>query len=268
MLRQRVITALIMAVVGLSALFLLPPPAFALATALLLAGMGGWEAARLAGIDGRGLRLVVAALMLGICLGIELALPTTPWILLPAAAVWLLNILWLARPQLGSGTSAGWPAAKLVVLAIILPTAWMAVSWLQATSPWLVFMVLILIAAADTFAYFTGRYFGGPKLAPRISPGKTRSGAVGGLLGAMTMTAAAAAVLPDSPFGPLQAAALGLGLGAISIAGDLYISLLKRQRGLKDTSALLPGHGGVLDRFDSMVAALPFFTLAVMLWGQ
>jgi phosphatidate cytidylyltransferase len=136
------------------------------------------------------------------------------------------------------------------------------------SSPWLVVMLLILIAAADTFAYFTGRHFGGPKLAPRISPGKTLSGAAGGLIGAMVLTALSAAALPDSPFTPLTGALLGLGLGMISIAGDLFISLLKRQRALKDTSALLPGHGGILDRFDSLVAALPFFALAVALWGQ
>lgn len=265
MLRQRVITALIMAIVGLSALFLLPAPAFSALVAVLLAGIGGWEAARLAGLDSSAARVAIAALMLAICLALYAALPgvAAHWLLLPACAVWLVNITWLARPQLHGQT-----AVKLLILAVILPSAWLALAWLQAVSPWLVFMVLILIAAADIFAYFTGRHFGGPKLAPRISPGKTRSGAAGGLVGAMVVTAAGAAMLPASPFMPLQGALLGLGLGAISIAGDLFISLLKRQRGLKDTSALLPGHGGVLDRFDSMTAALPFFALAVMLWGQ
>ena len=270
MLRQRVITALILAVVGLSALFLLPPPAFAVAAAGLLTGAGGWEAARLAGLDARAQRIALALVLLGICLALLLWLPSTAahWVMLTACAIWLVNIAWLARPALGRGDRTAAIAGKLVVLAIILAGAWLALAWLQSSSPWLVVMLLILIAAADTFAYFTGRHFGGPKLAPRISPGKTRTGAAGGLAGATALTALSAFVLPDSPFTPAAGALVGLGLGMISIVGDLFISLLKRHRELKDTSALLPGHGGVLDRFDSLVAALPFFALAVVLWGQ
>ncbi len=270
MLRQRVITALILAAIGLSALFLLPTAVFAVAAALLLAGAGGWEAARLAGLDGRIQRMVVAVALPGLCLALSSWLPPAAlhWALLPACAIWLLNLAWLSRPELGRGSGTGVMGGKLAVLALVLTGAWLALAWLHSVSPWLVVMLLILIAAADTFAYFTGRHFGGAKLAPRISPGKTRSGAIGGLAGAMAMTALAAAFLPDSPFTAAGGALVGLGLGLISIAGDLFISLLKRQRELKDTSALLPGHGGILDRFDSLSAALPFFALAVMLWGQ
>ncbi len=268
MLRQRVVTALILAVVGLSALFLLPAVAFAAAAALLLAGAGGWEAARLAGLDTHGQRFALALVLLGLCLALWLWLPpaTTHWALLPACAIWLLNGAWLVRPGLGRNAGSTAVAGKIAVLVIILSGAWLALAWLQSSSPWLVVMLLILIAAADISAYFTGRHFGGPKLAPSISPGKTLSGAAGGLTGATALTALSAAVLPDSPFTPATGALLGLGIGIISIAGDLFISLLKRQRDLKDTSALLPGHGGVLDRFDSLVAALPFFALAVMFW--
>jgi phosphatidate cytidylyltransferase len=270
MLRQRVITALILAIIGLSALFLLPAPAFAVAAALLLAGIGGWEAARLTGLDANGQRIAVALALLGLCLALSLWLPAaaTHWALLPACAVWLLNMAWLARPTMGQHGQAAALAGKLAILAVILASAWLALAWLQGSSPWLVVMLLILIAAADTFAYFTGRHFGGLKLAPRISPGKTRSGAAGGLIGATALTALSASVLPDSPFTAAGGALVGLGLGMISIVGDLFISLLKRQRQLKDTSELLPGHGGILDRFDSLTAALPFFALAVMLWGQ
>ncbi|MEE4304200.1 MAG: phosphatidate cytidylyltransferase, partial [Wenzhouxiangella sp.] len=155
-------------------------------------------------------------------------------------------------------------AFKLVVLGGVLLAAWLGLSLLQSISPWLVFLLLVVIAAADTGAYFSGRHFGGAKLAPRISPGKTRAGALGGLLGAAVLTPLAGAIFPLNPFEPFTLAALAFGIAMISIGGDLYISLLKRQRGLKDTSALLPGHGGILDRFDSMSAAVPFFALAVL----
>lgn len=268
MLRQRVITALIMAVIGLSALFVLPAAAFAVAAALLLAGVGGWEGARLAGLDAMSWRFAHAAVLLAACLGLYLFVPASllMWALVPVAAVWMLNFSWLSCPEsgrLGSGATA----LKLLTISIVLVGAWLALTWLQSISPWLVVLLLILIAAADTCAYFTGRHFGGPKLAPRISPGKTRSGAAGGLVGAMLLTALATLILPDMPFGPVAAAGLALGIALASIGGDLFISLLKRQRDLKDTSALLPGHGGVLDRFDSLSAALPLFALAVMFWG-
>jgi phosphatidate cytidylyltransferase len=269
MLRQRLVTALVIAIIGLSALFLLPAPAFALFGAVLLAGLGGWEGSRLAGLDATGWRYGLGALLVAACLAIYFFAPDglLMWLLVTTAAVWILNFSWLARPQLGRRPSRGTITVKLLVISIILVSASLALAWLQAISPWLVVLLLVLIASADTFAYFTGRHFGGPKLAPRISPGKTRSGAVGGLAGAMLLTAVATLVLPDMPFGPALAAGLALLIALASIGGDLFISLLKRHRELKDTSELLPGHGGVLDRFDSLSAALPLFTLAVMLWG-
>ncbi|QOC23001.1 phosphatidate cytidylyltransferase [Wenzhouxiangella sp. AB-CW3] len=270
MLKQRIATALVLATVGLAALFYLPPVTFAIAAALLLAGAGGWEAARLAGLDGPVARLAVALALLSACLALYLLLPAehTRTVLAIAACLWLVNAAWLARPALAREGGRPAIAVKLIVVAIMMPAAWLSLAWLQASSPWLVVMLLILIAAADTSAYFTGRRLGGPKLAPSISPGKTWSGAIGGLTGAMLLTAVSAWLLPDNPFHPLTGALLGLALGAISIVGDLFVSLLKRQRGIKDTSNLLPGHGGILDRFDSLTAALPFFALAVMLWGH
>ncbi len=269
MLKQRVITALIIAVIGLSALFLLPAPAFSVFVALLLAGLGGWEGARLAGLDSAMSRAGLVVMLLAGCLAIALLAPTglLTAVLATTAAAWIICFAWLARPKLASCITVGTIAVKLLLLSIILIGGWLALSRLQALSPWLVVLLLILIASADTFAYFTGRHFGGPKLAPRISPGKTRAGAIGGLVGAMVLTALAALALPDMPFGPGLAAVVALLIALASIGGDLFISLLKRQRDLKDTSNLLPGHGGVLDRFDSLSAALPFFALAVMLWG-
>jgi len=254
-----------MALFGLTCLFALPPAGFALVAALALPLLGGWEAARLAGIDHSAARCGFAAGLGLLAALIYLQARLDDSVLLSIGGlVWLFNLAWLARP--GLGRSGVWPvvAAKLCILGAVLLAAWLGLSRLQALSPWLVFLLFVIIAAADTCAYFSGRYFGGTKLAPTISPGKTRAGAIGGLLGAAILAPVAAALMPISPFGAVVTAALALVLAAISIGGDLFISLLKRQRGLKDTSALFPGHGGILDRFDSMAAAIPFYTLSVI----
>ncbi|MGY6553479.1 MAG: phosphatidate cytidylyltransferase [Wenzhouxiangella sp.] len=266
MLKTRFLTALVLAALGLLLLFLAPPPWFAALTALLLLGIGGREAGRLAGFDDErrcalfaGLLLAIGAALYGFA-----STQSQQLLLVFAAALWLVLLLWLTRAQAGRDQIG----IKLFVLGSILLSAWVGAISLQLGSPWLVLMLVVIIAAADIGAYFTGRAIGGPKLAPSISPGKTRSGAIGGLLAAAVVAAIAAAVLPQAPFTPILAATIGLGLALVSIGGDLFISLLKRQRGMKDTSALLPGHGGVLDRFDSLGAALPLFALAWMWWGQ
>lgn len=264
MLRTRVLTALAIVSAGLIGLFALPPAGFAILAAAVLPLLGGWEAARLAGVDhpaGRwafGIGLGLAAF------AIYRAAPTPDALLVAGCGLWLFNLAWLGAPARGRGEGTTNIAFKLALLGSVLLVAWLALVLLQALSPWLVFLLLVIIAAADTGAYFSGRHFGGARLAPTISPGKTRAGAVGGLAAAMLLTPLAASLLPDIPFSPLVAALLAFVLALISIGGDLFISLLKRQRGLKDTSSMLPGHGGILDRFDSMSAVLPFYTLAVL----
>jgi phosphatidate cytidylyltransferase len=269
-LRTRVVTAIIITAIGLTAVFSLGPVAFALLAAIILLVLGGWEAGLLSGLDSNAAR---AGFVLAICLaGAGLFAYYHPdWsmtLLLPGCLCWLLLAVWLTRPDLGREASPGHTAVKLIVLAIVLLTAWVSVVWLQAGSGWYVVLLMLIIAGADIGAYFSGRAIGGPKLATRISPGKTRSGAVGGLICAMLVAALATLVLPVAPFGPVQASLVALALAAVSIGGDLSISLLKRQRGLKDTSNILPGHGGILDRFDSVGAGLPFFALAVAIWGN
>ncbi len=266
MLKTRVVTAVVMIAVALAALFLAPPPLFATLSGLLLLGLGGWEAGRLAGIDATRQAPVFAAVLLGVGAGVFLLADATVYhgLLLLGALAWLLLLSWLTRPLAGSALRT----VKLGLLGTVLLGAWLAMIMLQQSSAWLVVMVIVIIAAADIGAYFTGRTIGGPKLAPSISPGKTVSGAVGGLVAAAALAALAAVVIPGAPFGPLPAAVIGTTLGVLSIGGDLSISLLKRQRKLKDCSAVFPGHGGVLDRFDSLGAALPFFALAWLWWGQ
>lgn len=250
--------------IGLLAVFLLPATGFAVLVAVVLPLLGGWEAARLAGIDQQAARWLYGIGLTGLAAMIHFLALEPAWLLTSACLLWLLNLAWLSRPGLGRNGAAFIVTLKLIILGGVLLAAWLGLSLLQSLSPWLIFLLLVIIAAADTGAYFSGRHFGGVKLAPTISPGKTRAGALGGLLGAAILTPLAGAVFPLNPFEPFALAALAFGVAMISIGGDLFVSLLKRQRGLKDTSALLPGHGGLLDRFDSMCAAVPFFALAVL----
>ncbi len=270
MLRTRVITAVIIATIGLLALFVLPTEWFSLFAAVVLLGVGGWEGARLGGLGNTAARWVFAIMLLatGLLFWFGLASAPVPDLFILGGLLWLVLLAWLGRPELGRENRAVWRLIKLASLGAILVIAWLALSWLQAESPWYVLLLMFIIAAADIGAYFTGKYFGGPKLAPRISPGKTWSGVAGGLVATVVITTLIVLWIPDSPFSPLTAGLVAFGLAIISIGGDLLISLFKRHRQLKDTSDLLPGHGGVLDRFDSLGAALPFFALAVKLLGS
>jgi phosphatidate cytidylyltransferase len=263
-LRLRVLTALIMVTGGLLAVFLMPATAFAGLVALVLPLLGGWEAARLAGVDNAPARWVYALGLTALAAMIHGLSLDPAWLLTGIAALWLINLAWLSQPRLGRSLASPLVVFKLFNLGAVLLGAWAGLSLLQALSPWLVLLLLVIIAAADTGAFFSGRHFGGAKLAPTISPGKTRAGALGGLLGAAVLTPVAGMLVPLNPFEPFALAALASVVAMISIGGDLFVSLLKRQRDLKDTSALLPGHGGILDRFDSMAAAVPFFALAVL----
>lgn len=250
--------------IGLAGVFVLPPAGFAILAGAVLLLLGGWEAARLSGIDrpaGRwafGTGLGLAAFL------IYRAGLAPEGLLAAGCGLWLFNLAWLGAAARGRSLKPAMIAFKLAVLALVLLVAWLALLQLQVLSPWLVLLLLVIIAASDTGAYFSGRHFGGARLAPTISPGKTRAGAIGGLVAVMILTPLAARIMPDIPFSMLVAALLAFLLALISIGGDLFISLLKRQRGLKDTSPVLPGHGGILDRFDSMCAVLPFYTLAAL----
>lgn len=186
-----------------------------------------------------------------------------------AAAFWVVVApLWLAlawRPGPAARAAAGW---------VVIWPMWMATVALRAAGPWTLLAAAALIWIADIAAYFVGKRFGRHKLAPAVSPGKTWEGALGALAGVALYSVALAAIaraglLPlDGALGasPLLLAIVAmLALGVLGIVGDLFESWMKRGAGLKDSSALLPGHGGVLDRIDALTAALPVAALLLML---
>lgn len=265
MLKSRVLTALVLAVLLLSAIFGLAPPPLTGLLALLVLVIGGWEAAALAGLQDTVGRILWILVLLAAGAGLVLLIhrPQVPGYLFAAAtAFWLFLCTWLARPERGRPRGSEWQPGKLLELGLVLGFAFIAFAWLHATSPWVLFALILVIAAADIGAYFTGHAIGGAKLAPRISPGKTRSGALGGIAAAAA-AGAGTSFLVDVPYSPLIGLVAGAALGLLSIGGDLTISRLKRHRGIKDTSNLLPGHGGILDRIDSLGAAAPAFALLI-----
>lgn len=145
--------------------------------------------------------------------------------------------------------------AQLCAVMCVIVLAGTALVWLRLESVWPVLFVVAVVVASDSTAYLTGRLFGGPKLAPRISPGKTWSGSLGGLVGAVLCGCLIAALSGQG--GVATAAFWGAVLGVVAQAGDLAESAMKRALGVKDSGTLLPGHGGLLDRFDGLVVAAP-----------
>lgn len=179
--------------------------------------------------------------------------------LLPVAVLWwLLAALWLRWPQLGRN----WVAFKFVLgLWVLLPT-WLALAALHGRAeqgPEYALFIVVLMWFADSGAYFAGKAFGKHKLAPRVSPGKTWEGVAGGMTSSALLAVFAGPWFGWSGGQLLAFVALALVCAAISIVGDLFFSLLKRHQNLKDTGVLFPGHGGILDRIDSLLAAVPVF---------
>lgn len=264
MLKQRIITALILLPIALCGFFLLEGAGFALFIGLVVT-LGAWEWARLAGFAEQLPRVVYAAVV-ALLLFLMYILPdVAPWVLGAAVLWWALaTFLVLTYPR----TSSKWSsvACKLVIGLLILLPAWQGLVYIKhmALGNWLIMAVMVLVWGADIGAYFSGRAFGKRKLAPAVSPGKSWEGVYGGLALTLLITLVVG-VMRD--WGGKQILLALMGAAAvvlISVVGDLTESMFKRQAGIKDSSNLLPGHGGVLDRIDSLTAAIPVF--AVLLW--
>lgn len=273
MLGTRIITALILAGCLLAGLFLLPVIGMQWVFAVIV-GLAAWEWAGLLGTSSRARIGYGVVTILPCLLLLASGLPKTWMIALWAVAVlfWLLAVpLWFrARWSLtqhglcGLGGLVGW--------VLLIPT-WAAMVALHQHGAWWLLAAMALVWVADIAAYFAGRTFGRHKLAPTISPGKTWEGAAGAVVGVFVYALGVGAYVYGDSWARLggaqilQAGLMLLLLTAVSIVGDLFESLAKRQAGVKDSSALLPGHGGVLDRIDSLTSTLPFAALAVTLAG-
>lgn len=266
-LRLRIVTAVIAGALVIAGVFLLESAAIA-AVAVALALAGAWEWSRLGGLHSMMARLGYVAALGSLCLALWAAGAVVAQAVLALAALWWLGFtLWLA----GGGrerTLAAEAGARWWVLALgllVLSALMLAITALA--EPGIGRGVLLygvcLVWAADIGAYFVGRAWGRRPLAPRISAGKTWEGLIGGLLAVLVYALAAGALLGVAPGGLVAWTMLALLAGAVSVPGDLFVSLLKRAAGLKDSGALLPGHGGLLDRIDSLLAAIPILALGL-----
>lgn len=268
MLKQRVLAALVMMPLVVWGVLALPAVYFGAATALIVLA-GGWEWSRLMPLDSMAGRVAFCGLLgalLFLCWPHLDNNGVVAVLLGLAVAWWLAALVWLRQPQFGSGH----PAFKAVLAVLVLVPAWVALNALHGQAeqgPQLVLFVMVLMWVADSSAYFSGRALGRHKLAPRVSPGKTWEGVVGGLVGCAVFAWLAGLWLEWPPVQRSLLVILALVTAALSVVGDLFISLLKRQEGLKDSGHLIPGHGGVLDRIDSLLAAAPVFLLGYGILG-
>ena len=272
MLKTRVITALVLIALLLPSLFYSSQATWALLVAGFI-GIAAWEWGALLGW------LAISRVILGVSTALlcaslsavdpnvigagEIFAPANPWALLAygiSAVFWCLVMpFWLKNKWSLQGLGG-----VLVGAVVLLPT-WLAMVQLRGLGAGALLGILAVVWMADIAAYFSGKAFGKHKLAPSISPGKTREGAIGACVGVVIYGTVVRLVfgLDTMPWAMWIAALVGV--TAISIIGDLYESLLKRKAGIKDSSNILPGHGGVLDRIDSLTSTLPVVALVWLL---
>ena len=239
--------------------------------------VGSWEFHRLAALN-RAFAIVLLVMQAGLialllALGTRLE-PVTLSILATGCMIWLLMLLRLATYRTaetpGQFVDINYRILGFFSAIATVTFAWFSVSWLRAQSvgEWWIVLLLLIIWSADIGAYFTGRALGRHKLAPSISPGKTWEGVLGGIVLATIVSLLLTHYFSPLSMSPGWAVSIAVVTALISVGGDLFISLHKRSVGLKDTGSLFPGHGGVLDRLDSLLAGAPFFALAIWWLSQ
>ncbi|MGB1543415.1 MAG: phosphatidate cytidylyltransferase [Spongiibacter marinus] len=276
MLKQRIITAVVIVAALLAAMAYLSAGQLS----LLFAGIvlvAAWEWADLSDLRPQVARLAYV-LAIGALIASVYALlgDVASWstaalqeLFVAACVWWAVALLWVKGYPVSAGLWGSRPVRIVMGVAVLLPT-WLALSYLRnlPNGAWLLLMLVALVAIADIGAYFFGRRFGKAKLAPAVSPGKSWAGFWGGLACSVSFMAALWYFWPGGM--PVSLPAM-LVLAAItslaSVLGDLLESMVKRHRGIKDSSQLLPGHGGVMDRVDSLTAASPVFALGLMSVG-
>ena len=263
MLKLRIITGLILGALLLLGIFLLPPLYAVLGFGAVFT-IAAWEWAGFAGLKSTPARSVyAAAIALALYFAWQFGQASARFtgILAIACIWWVVAFFWLSLAP-----ARHRPPVTLICGFLVLPPAFLALSRLQvshagfAPGPQVLLLLVFLVTSADIGAYFAGRNFGRHKLAPKVSPGKTWEGVAGGML-AVAVVAALGALYFHLPLSPMVI--FGVLVGIYSIVGDLTESMFKRAAALKDSGTILPGHGGMLDRLDSVTAAAPLYALGL-----
>jgi len=259
MLKTRVITAVVALLILGVVLFVIPPRATELVVGLVILG-GAWEWSAFVGLTAGPLRGLYVALIASLCAVPYILMPhSSEFILQIACGWWLAAFIWTFIYPTAIPVAFRWIAG-----ALVLVPAFAALILLFRSGAEFLLFALLIVWAADAGAYFAGKQFGRVKLAPAISPGKTWEGVIGGLL-LVALLAGAAAYWADVRIAVLLPFCLAVAV--VSIIGDLTVSMFKRTAGIKDSGSLFPGHGGILDRIDSVSAAGPLFVLGLSWLG-
>lgn len=267
MLMQRIITAIILIPITLALLFFLPPIWFAILTGFVTL-LAAWEWSALIGLKNLSARLIYVFIIL-FFLWLTLFMHVV-FIFLFTFLCWLIAVALVIFYPRASGWWSNHIFWRGVMGVIVLVPCWVAMNFIrnQSDGIYALLFLFVLIWGADSTAYFFGKAWGKHKLAPRVSPGKSIQGLVGALLFAVlsALVMQWIAQIPQSAW--IWGVVLALITVLFSVVGDLFESMLKRQAGVKDSGQIIPGHGGLLDRIDSLTAAAPIFALGAILLGM
>ncbi len=271
MLKTRIISALILAPLVICGVLFLDNPSFAaILGVVLLAGVWEWShLIPLQSLAVRGFYTAGIAVLMGLAWMLGLPNLVRP-LLVIAFGWWLCALLWLSRPQCCSQPGVMNMALKMLAGALVIVPAWASLTTLHDygdRGPVLTLILMIMVWLADIGAYFAGRQWGRTKLAPAVSPGKTWQGVYGGMFSSLLFATLAGWWFSGSLKWTLAFVTVSLLAVMFSVAGDLIESLMKRHSGIKDSGTLIPGHGGVFDRIDSLVAAAPLFLIGFFWLG-
>ncbi len=230
---------------------------------LFIVLISGFEWAKLSGVNSNSLRILFALIITGVTWAIPQYLADYVLWLIYISALWWFSIGYYLKFAKPKAANSELKADKLFIAFVVLPAAAFAMQKIHAMNQgaeWL-FYALALVWVADTGAYFSGKKFGKNKLAPHISPGKTKEGLLGAVIATSLYTLVASFYFELNTERSALLVLLSVILTFISVSGDLYFSFLKREAGVKDSGNILPGHGGILDRIDSVLAAMPVFAV-------
>jgi phosphatidate cytidylyltransferase len=264
-LKQRVVTGVVLIVAVLLGVLFLSNTLFSAIALVVFVSIGGWEWGKLVGFTEQSRGLFVIGLLVTAL--IAYFIKDLRWAFIVAGVIWWASALvLLAIYEQGTYFYKNNPWLLRLAAFLVLIPAWIALVTLHEYRPFLVLYLIFLVAITDSGAYFTGKALGKNKLAPELSPGKTREGMFGGVAGAVVWSILGAWFfdLPANEW--LYFILLSLVIAFMSVSGDLFESLIKREAGQKDSGNILPGHGGILDRVDGLIATLPLFTLGIF-WG-
>jgi phosphatidate cytidylyltransferase len=262
-----------MAMLFIGVLFM-PAPQMVFVFSLIVI-IAAWEWAQLAGFSGQqriAYALVVGLLLAAMAAMVSFGADNNQWLtqtLGSATTLWAILLCWvITYPTSAAIWGSQW--ARSLLGLIILSAVWLAMAFLgfNEQGPLLILYIIAVVACTDIGAYFSGLTFGKYKFAPAVSPKKTWEGFFGGIIAAGVMSYLVAIYYGLLNLSVLHAVALSLVCAAASALGDLAISMLKRHVGVKDSSNLLPGHGGFLDRIDGMLAAMPMFAFGLLMVGK